>query len=112
MDVWPGNSPDESSADARGERPEGISHDAEAGRFELRLEDGTAFVDYELRDAVMDLRSTWVPDTHRNRGVGERVVVAALEHARTHGYRVVPTCPFVPWVLDRNPEYADLVEEG
>jgi len=88
-----------------------VRHDSEAGRFELDLEAGTAFVDYELEDGVMDLRSTWVPPPHRNRGIGERVVLAALEHARAHGYRVIPTCPFVSGVIERNPGYRDLVEE-
>lgn len=89
-----------------------IRHDPARGRFEAELRAGTAFVDYELEDAVMDLRSTWVPPEHRNRGIGERVVVAALEHARAHGYRVIPTCPFVPGVIERNPGYADLVEKS
>lgn len=88
-----------------------VTHDAEAGRFEIDLEAGTAFVDYELDDGVMDLRSTWVPPAHRHRGIGERVVVAALDHARARGYRVIPTCPFVPDVLERNPDYRDLVDE-
>jgi len=88
-----------------------VTHDPEAGRFEIDLEAGTAFVDYELENGVMDLRSTFVPPPHRNRGIGQRVVVAALDHARAHGYRVILTCPFVPGVIERNPGYRDLVEQ-
>lgn len=88
-----------------------VKHDREAGRFEIDLEAGTAFVDYELENGVLDLRSTFVPPAHRHRGIGERVVLAALDHARAHGYRVIPTCPFVPDVIERNPAYRDLVEE-
>lgn len=87
-----------------------VAHDPGAGRFELELEEGRAYLRYRLEDGVMDLVSTWVPPAHRHRGIGETVVLAALEHARSNGYRVIPTCPFVPHVLAANPEYAELVE--
>ena len=92
--------------------PGGVSHDSEAGRFELELEEGRAYLRYRLEGGVMDLVSTWVPPAHRHGGIGERVVLAALEHARTQGYRVIPTCPFVSHVLAANLRYADLVEKG
>lgn len=89
-----------------------IRHDPDRQRFELDLEAGTAFVQYELRDDALDLLSTWVPPDHRNRGIGGRVVVAALEHARAEGMLVIPTCPFVPGVIARNPEFASLIRDA
>lgn len=87
-----------------------VRHNEKANRFEADLECGHAYVAYRLEGDTLDLRSTWVPRQHREQGIGERIVVHALEHARERDYRVIPTCPFVPWVIDRNPEFRDLVE--
>jgi predicted GNAT family acetyltransferase len=35
---------------------------------------------------------------------------AALEHAKAHGYRVVPICPAVQLFLARHPEYKSPLE--
>ncbi len=89
-----------------------IEHDPESGRFQAALECGQAYVAYRRRGDALDLVSTWVPRQHRHVGIGERMVVHALEYARRNGLRVVPTCPFVPSVLADHPEYADLVVSG
>jgi len=86
-----------------------VSHDPAGGRFELELPDGRAYLRYRQLEDAMDLVSTWVPPSHRHHGVGERVVLAALEHARAQGYRVIPTCPFVSHVLKDHPQFADLL---
>ncbi|MDX1393695.1 MAG: GNAT family N-acetyltransferase [Gemmatimonadota bacterium] len=89
-----------------------IRHSRERHRFELALEKGEAYVEYERREGVIDLLSTWVPPAHRNRGIGEAIVVRALEFARDRGLEVIPTCPFVPRVIDRNPEFRSLTRSG
>lgn len=89
-----------------------IRHDADAGRFEAELPAGRAYLLYRREGDVLDLLSTWVPPEHRHRGVGEAIVLAALEHASRRGLRVIPTCPFIPGVIRRHPEYADLVASG
>ena len=43
------------------------------------------------------------------RGVGSRLIRAALDSARDQGLRVVPQCPFVRAFIERHPEYRDLV---
>lgn len=48
-------------------------------------------------------------DEARGRGIGTRLVLHALEDARERGLRVVPSCPFVGEVVERHPEYADLL---
>ncbi len=89
-----------------------IRHDADAGRFEVELPGGRAYLLYRREGDVLDLLSTFVPPEHRHRGIGEAIVLAALEHAWRQGYVVIPTCPFVGGVIERNPEYAELVAEG
>jgi uncharacterized protein len=83
-----------------------VQHDEPHKRFVIALDGGPAFLSYAFAtDRTLDLRSTFVPITSRERGVGERLVVHALEYARDRGYRVIPTCWFVARVLERHPEY-------
>lgn len=42
-------------------------------------------------------------------GLGTRLVKAALDDIRTRGGMVEALCPFVAAVIERHPEYADLV---
>lgn len=90
-----------------------VRKDETESKYLADLEHGEAYVAYnELDDERLDFRSTWVPPEHRKRGIGESLVLRALESARREGYRVIPTCPFVTWVVERNPEYRELLVDG
>ena len=81
-----------------------------------------AYLDGVATDAVLEYRplderrlefyTTYTPTQLRGRGIGGRLVKAALEYARENNLRVVPSCPFVARIIKRNPEYAELTEEG
>lgn len=62
-------------------------------------------------DRTLHLIRTFVPPHLRGRGIGARLVKAALDHARAEGLRVTTSCWFVDAFLDRNPEYAELRAE-
>lgn len=85
----------------------------EAQRFEGRL-DGhpeVAFIDVIRATTVWTFSHTEVPSSLEGRGVGSRLVKAALDHVRAAGAGVIPSCPFVAAYLRRHPEEADLVPE-
>lgn len=43
------------------------------------------------------------------KGVGAQLLAAAVDHARTHGLRIVPVCPFARKMMDRRKEeYTDV----
>jgi len=86
-----------------------ITDDAAAGRFELALDGGVAFVAYRREGAVLFLTHAEVPAGLAGRGLGSRLVRAVLELVRGRGERVVPRCPFVARYVARHPEYSDLV---
>jgi hypothetical protein len=88
-------------------------HEPERNRFAAVIDGEVAHLDYaEPAEGVLDYRHTWVPEPLRKRGIGERLVLDALDWAREHGYRVIPTCPFVHAVVRRHSEYDDLIGEG
>lgn len=87
-----------------------ILHDEPRRRFWARLPHGEAEVNYQpVGDTVLDLQRTWVPPEDREGGIGARMVLHVLDHARRRGLGIIPTCPFVERVLSDHPEYRDLV---
>lgn len=89
-----------------------VRHEAAEHRFVLPLPEGDAVLEYLPRPGVMDILSTVVPQPARGHGTGGRLVAAAMDHARSQGWRVIPSCWFVrTWVGD-HPEYQDLLHRG
>ena len=87
-----------------------LHHDADSRRFSTRLEGHEAELVYSLRDGRMVIEHTGVPEAIGGRGIAAALVKAALDHARTQGWRVVPACSYSAAYVQRHPEYADLVD--
>ena len=78
-------------------------------RFEVRAGNEVAFLQYhDKADGHRVLVHTEVPPALEGKGIGGRLVKAALDDARAGGRRIVALCPFVRSYLTRHPEYADL----
>ncbi|CAA9301961.1 MAG: hypothetical protein AVDCRST_MAG40-416 [uncultured Gemmatimonadaceae bacterium] len=91
-------------------RAPSIEHRAPDRRFVARLDAGEAYLAYEpVGERTLDLQHTVVPESARGAGVGEALVRAALDHARAHDQRVIPSCPFVAAWLEKHPEDQSLV---
>lgn len=86
-----------------------VTHDAVAHRFKAIVDQHESHVEYALRDSVMDILHTVVPPEVGGRGIAGQLTVAALEYARAHGLKVLPSCPYAAGYLKRHPEYADLL---
>lgn len=86
-----------------------VADNPEAGRFEARLGGATAVSEYKLASDVMIFTHTEVPQELEGKGVGSALVRGALDHARAHGYKVAPICPFVAAWIRRHSEYGDLI---
>ncbi|MCH9053463.1 MAG: N-acetyltransferase [Proteobacteria bacterium] len=79
-----------------------IRHDPDGDRFFATIGGEEATLVYTVAGAkTLDFTSTYVPDTLRHRNIGEAIVKHALAYAAANGYEVIPTCPFVKWVLGR-----------
>ena len=75
----------------------------DAQRFELQIEGGTAFLEYNRHNGSLVLIHTEVPEHLRGHKVGERLIVAALAAARSEGLQVVAVCPYVRAYLRKHP---------
>ena len=90
-------------------RPD-IRHDERGRRFVADVQGGEAELSYRLLDGTtIEYHHTWVPPVARGRGIADQLARHALEHARTQGLKVVPSCSFVRAHLARHPEHADLM---
>jgi predicted GNAT family acetyltransferase len=78
-------------------------------RFELDADGRTAVAYYIRAPGVITFTHTEVPVEVSGRGIGSRLVRAALTNARARGLKVVARCSFVSAYIAKHPEFADLV---
>jgi uncharacterized protein len=83
-----------------------ITDDQAASRLELRADGYVAELIYRRNGRRLVLIHTGVPPELEGRGIGGRLVVAAIDRAVREGFTVVPLCPFARDWLERHPEEA------
>ncbi len=87
-----------------------IRHDSRARRIATDVDGAEAVLTYrEIEGRVLDLHHTFVPVAARGRGIASQLTKHALDHARAHGFKVIPSCPFVAAYIERHPQYRDLL---
>lgn len=83
----------------------GVRHNTGRHRYELDADGGTAVAEYHERDGARIFTHTEVPRQSEGRGVGSKVVRAALDDTRRAGLKIVPACSFIAAFVARHPEY-------
>lgn len=88
-----------------------VRDNVDAGSYEAVL-DGqvVGLLRYDRKDGRLVIRGTVVDPAHRNRGVGGRLVRAALADVAAEGLSLTNYCGFVTDFLAANPEYLRLVD--
>jgi predicted GNAT family acetyltransferase len=79
-------------------------------RFELTIDGAVAELLYRRRADRLVLLHTEVPKAFGGRGIGGRLVQAAVGRASSEGLTVVPLCPFARSWLERHPDVAESVD--
>jgi len=83
-------------------------HQPDRDRFCVTEDGHLAVLDYTLRDGVMVITHTRVPEAIGGRGIAGALVQAALELARAQGWRVKPSCSYADAWMRRHPDYDPL----
>ncbi|MBV9669898.1 MAG: N-acetyltransferase [Acidobacteriales bacterium] len=78
-------------------------------RFEIPTRGGTAVLAFQQGPTLLNLVHTEVPPADEGAGYGSTLVRTAMEYARSHHLKVVPSCPFVQRWLKRHREFDDLI---
>jgi predicted GNAT family acetyltransferase len=80
-----------------------------ASRFEAEADGVVAVADYRLDHNIITFTHVGVPPQIERRGIGTRLVEAALAAARQRGWQVIPRCPFFVAYMRAHPEVQDLL---
>lgn len=86
-----------------------VRDNAEAQRFELATDAGTAFISYRSTGGVLSLDHTEVPEALAGRGIGSTLVKGALDLIGSRKQKIVASCEFVARYIERHPEYRRLL---
>ncbi|MCY1171886.1 GCN5-related N-acetyl-transferase [compost metagenome] len=85
-----------------------IDNKAEA-EFVLTVGGKRAVAAYQMEGDTIVFTHTIVPKALEGRGVGSKLIRAALDSARDRGLKVIPQCPFVAAYIEKHPEYRELL---
>ena len=63
-------------------------------------------------DGKMILEHTGVDEDLRGQNIGFELVRVAVEHARQYNMKIVPVCPFAKAIIDKKPDFQDVLDYG
>ena len=89
--------------------PTDVTNNEAQHRFELRVGDALARLEYRRSGDVIDLLHTETPKALAGRGIANALAQAALDYAADNNLKVIPTCPFVRAYLKRHETRATIV---
>ena len=78
-------------------------------RFEIRIDDQLAVLEYRVVNGAVQLLHTEVPESFEGKGIASALAEHALEWARAEKRKVEVYCPFVKTYVKRHPEYNDII---
>ncbi|MGE2728176.1 GNAT family N-acetyltransferase [Mycolicibacterium vaccae] len=84
---------------------------ADADRFSITVDGRTVgYADFYDRDGTRVFPHTEVDRAYQGRGLATILVREALEATRQAGLQVLPQCWMVAEFIEKNPDFADLVQ--
>jgi uncharacterized protein len=81
-----------------------IRHDAAAHRFTAEVEGRQAVLDYTVAGDVMTITHTGVPSAIAGRGIAAELMRAAVDTARSAGWKINPVCSYAAAYLEKHPQ--------
>lgn len=81
-------------------------------RFELKVGDYTAFIDYKEHGQKIWLIHTEAPEELQGKGAATAVIEKTLSYIEDNGYKLIPLCPLVAAYLKRHPEWDRVLDES
>jgi len=83
----------------------------EADRFTISVDGQKAgFTEYIDHDGQRIFPHTEIGDEYSGRGLATILIREALEATRAAGLRIVPVCSTVAGFVEKNPEFADVID--
>ncbi len=77
-------------------------------RFEMMVDDKTAFIDYKKAGNKMFLVHTEVEPELEGKGAAAALVEKTFQYLNEHKLRIIPKCSYVQRYLQKHPEWNKL----
>ena len=74
-------------------------------QFEMVTDGILSRIEYKIMGNKIFLTHTEVPHELEGKGVGSKIVKAALAEVESRGLKLIPLCPFVASYIKRHPEW-------
>ena len=89
-----------------------VSENKDKKRFEVAVNDKTAFIDHIKTKDKIYLTHTEVPTSLEGNGMGTTMVEQVLQEIEKQRLDLIPLCPFVAGFIQKNPSYKNLLAPG
>ena len=93
-----------------------IRHEEEKKKGAFYIDDGTGRVAellyFHSAPSRMTIYHTEAHPKLQGKGVARELVEAAVKYAREHELKIVPQCPYAKHVIDKTPEFRDVLASG
>lgn len=89
-----------------------ILDNQEKKRFEMKVDNHIAFVEYIKTNDKFFLTHTEVPTELEGQGIASNMVKQVLEIVEKTELSLIPLCPFVAGYIKKHPEWKKLVFKG
>jgi len=86
-----------------------IEHDRSARRFQVVVDGHRCVLDYTLNGDRMGIVHTGVPEEVGGRGIAAQLTLAAVDAARSSGWKIEPLCSYARVWFERHTEYRELL---
>jgi predicted GNAT family acetyltransferase len=91
-----------------------IQHDEHGRKGAFYIEENGEWIaelTYVKNNGTMTIDHTEIAEKLRGEGIGQDMVKAAVEFAREKGLKVKPACPYARKVIERTPEFQDVLAD-
>jgi predicted GNAT family acetyltransferase len=87
-----------------------VVNNEKAHQFEIKLNDKMAFIPYNVKEDMIELFHTEVPDEFSGQGFGTKLALCALNYAKDHRLQIILYCPFIIKYIKEHPEWKPYVK--
>lgn len=89
-----------------------LVNDRTANRFEMKVGNYTAFIEYKQSPGKITLIHTEVPPKLEGKGAATAAIEKTLDYIEKNNLKLIPLCPLVEAYLKRHPEWKRIANEG
>ncbi len=88
-----------------------VTNNKKENKFEVQCEGITGFLQYEIKNSVLFLLHTEVPEEIGGKGVANALAAYAFKYAADQKMKVVIYCAFIDTYVKRHPDLKKMVTE-